>query len=483
MRSGRLRGGGMGGRDMKGLAKVSSIVMILLFLTGISHSRSRAPVSKRGGLPGYVGSQKCKTCHPDKYADWKGTLHSRMVQEFTAGSTDANFETAPFNKDDVKYVIGGLDEYDFVSKKDLKLIVYFWDMAKREWVKQDLYNWIDDCTQCHTTGWDSKSKTWSEIAITCEACHGPGESHVESEGKIKVKRSVGSDEMCGRCHHGTEKEPRQGIRIATNHGKSLGTLKASPIAKDECLQCHSQDYREASPNAKLTLETAKYGITCMSCHDPHKRTGHPGQLRTEGNQLCMSCHTTMKITLSPEPKVGQPQKEMLEGNMGIGLDKGLVNSLGMSLQPVPNLPSPKKATCIDCHMKYDIPRSAGTMPNHLFKAGNPEGSYRNHFGETIKYNSCAACHAQMTQEKFDAYQKDVKDKMAVIEEKLNEAKPYQADAKQADRTLYDTARTIVAFIQSDGSLGIHNYGYTQSLLQAADVYVTDFLTNVPAYKD
>jgi hypothetical protein len=195
----------------------------------------------------------------------------------------------------------------------------------------------------------------------------------------------------------------------------------------------------------------------------------------------MGCHTAVKITVSSDAKVGQPQKEMIEGDMGIGLEKGLVNSLGTHLQPVPNSPIKKKVTCSDCHMKYDIPRSAGTMPNHLFKAGTPAGSYRNHFGETVQFNSCTGCHASMTKERFDAYQKEVKDKIDAIQEKLSQAKNYKAGAKQTDWTLYENALTIIAFIKADGSFGIHNFTYTKNLLQAADVYITDFLNHVPAY--
>ncbi len=467
---------------MQNLRKTVFIMwMIFISLNSVAYAKNEPSAVRTAKSRGYVGSRKCKTCHGDKYAEWKGTLHSRMVQEFTPGSTDANFETAPFDKADVKYVIGGLDEYDFVSKKDLKLITFYWDMGKREWVKQDLYNWIDDCTQCHTTGWDPKTKKWSEIAIGCEACHGPGKAHVSSSGETKMIKTVGSDEMCGKCHNGTEKEPRQGVRVAENHGKSLATLKANPEAKDECLRCHSQDYRTAPSDAKPTLETAKYGLTCVTCHNPHKRTGHPGQLKAESNKLCMGCHTALKITVSSEAKIGQPQKEMIEGNMGIGLEKGLVNSLGTHLQPVPNSPIKKNVTCSDCHMKYDIPRSAGTMPNHLFKAGTPTESYKNHFGEIINYNSCTRCHASMTKERFDAYQKETKDKVAAIREKLNQARTYKAGAKQADWVLYENTFTIISFVKTDGSWGIHNYSYTKNLLQAADVYVTDFLNNVPAY--
>jgi predicted CXXCH cytochrome family protein len=446
-------------------------------LGGVANAEAPGASETRG----YVGSQKCKECHEDKYADWKGTMHSRMVQEFTPGSTDANFATAPFSKDDVKYVIGGLDEYDFVGKKDLKLINAFWDMGKREWVKQDIYNWIDDCTRCHMTGWDPQTKTWSEIAIGCEACHGPGKAHVASAGAIKLAKSVGSDEMCGKCHRGTEEEPRQGVRLETNHGKALADLKASPDARKECLQCHSQDYREAPAESKPTLETARFAVTCVTCHDPHKRTGNSGQLKAESSKLCMECHTAGRITVSAEPKVGQPQKEMFEGNIGIDLAKGLVNSAGVSLQPVQNSPTKMKAACADCHMKYDIPRSAGTMPNHLFSAGTPAGSYKNHFGETVQYNSCTGCHASMSKERFDGYQKEIKDKVAAVQTKLNRARSFKAGAKEADWALYENASTIVAFVKADRSWGIHNYTYAINLLQAADAYITDFLKNVPIY--
>ncbi len=121
------------------------------------------------------------------------------------------------------------------------------------------------------------------------------------------------------------------------------------------------------------------------------------------------------------------------------------------------------------------------MPNHLFKAGTPSGSYKNHFGETIQYNSCTGCHASMTRERFDAYQKEVKDRMASVQEKLDRAKGYQARVKPADWDLYEYAFTILSFVKADGSFGIHNYSYTRNLLLAADVYLSDFLAHAPEH--
>ena len=49
-----------------------------------------------------------------------------------------------------------------------------------------LQNWNSQCADCHSTGLskgyvpeaDSFATTWSEIDVSCEACHGPGSAHV-----------------------------------------------------------------------------------------------------------------------------------------------------------------------------------------------------------------------------------------------------------------------------------------------------------------
>ncbi|MBA1447084.1 MAG: hypothetical protein FE835_19820 [Gammaproteobacteria bacterium] len=63
----------------------------------------------------------------------------------------------------------------------------------------------------------------------------------------------------------------------SKHSKALTKLleshqgqesKRGPLTK-ECLQCHSTDYRHASEGDKPDLNSARFGITCVSCHEPH----------------------------------------------------------------------------------------------------------------------------------------------------------------------------------------------------------------------
>jgi len=60
-----------------------------------------------------------------------------------------------------------------------------------------LQNWNGQCAECHSTGLskgydpegDSYATTWSEIDVSCEACHGPGSAHV-----AWAREAAGADE-------------------------------------------------------------------------------------------------------------------------------------------------------------------------------------------------------------------------------------------------------------------------------------------------
>ena len=61
----------------------------------------------------------------------------------------------------------------------------------------------------------------------------------------------------------------------SGHAKSLRSLLESPARKRgvksaACLQCHSADYRLSPEERRPDLDSAKHGITCVVCHDPHR---------------------------------------------------------------------------------------------------------------------------------------------------------------------------------------------------------------------
>jgi tetratricopeptide (TPR) repeat protein len=186
----------------------------------------------------YVGSQTCKSCHEDIYADWQESDHYRSMQTASEATILGDFS-------DISINFHGIDNRLFVNKgkffvntmgldgtyKDFEILYTFgfyplqqylvstgkghlqalnvtWDsraeadggqrwfhLQPDEDINTDhpffwpryFSNWNSRCAECHSTdlkkGYNeqdhSYQTTWSEINVACEACHGPSRLHLE----------------------------------------------------------------------------------------------------------------------------------------------------------------------------------------------------------------------------------------------------------------------------------------------------------------
>ncbi len=144
----------------------------------------------------------------------------------------------------------------------------------------------------------------------------------------------------------------------SDHAKSLEHLhtKKNPHGtkkSDDCLRCHSQDYRSAKKGEKPTLESARLGLTCVTCHEPHGADRQIGTKRSLADR-CSECHVGSKAssqehTPCPSTEVG----------------------------------------CVDCHMPYII-KSGGSYPirSHAFKIIPPEASEKYQMPNSCQNGSC-----------------------------------------------------------------------------------------------
>jgi len=186
-------------------------------------------------------------------------------------------------------------------------------------------NWNTQCAECHSTdlkkNYDPATRTyattWSEIDVSCEACHGPGSRHVEwaqraTAGKappwpraglevefekrtevewlLKAGDSIAQRttapsgtpqvEVCGRCHarRSTEAEYVIGGPLAATHRPSL---VSDPLYFADG-QIRDEVYEYGS---FLQSKMHRAGVECSDCHNVHS-----GRLRIEGDALCQSCH-------------------------------------------------------------------------------------------------------------------------------------------------------------------------------------------------
>lgn len=327
----------------------------------------KVPVTKPEPTSTYVGSEKCKTCHIDKYNDWKTAGHPyKLLTPEEAKAFGLPFPDG-YTENDIYLVIGGwgwksryIDTNGYIITKT---------GPNRSINGSNQYNlatkqWVDylagevkkyDCGNCHTTGYslagsqDNKPGivgTWEEKGIGCEACHGPGSVHVDRGGGIGVGIIKNdSSAICGNCH---------------TRGKDSTKI----MSKGGFVEHHEQ-YPEF-------LNSPHNVLTCVSCHDPHKPVHVGATNPTEGAGIktqCSTCHAQQSSDFNGSTM----QKEGVK--------------------------------CIDCHMPKigksavgDAAKFQGDVREHLFKINTDPNAMM--FSEDGKFAmgyltlewTCLGCH-------------------------------------------------------------------------------------------
>jgi len=163
------------------------------------------------------------------------------------------------------------------------------------------------CFGCHTTASSTSDKfdpTHALAGITCEACHGPGATHVAAKKSGMEDTGIGvelnpatlsppdSVDFCGACHR-----TWWDVNLAGLSG--IGTLRF-PVyrleksrcwgkgdARVTCMACHD-------PHRPLVRDSASYDGNCLSCHassvSAKLTADHPGAACKVATQKCASCH-------------------------------------------------------------------------------------------------------------------------------------------------------------------------------------------------
>lgn len=297
--------------------------------------------------------------------------------------------------------------------------------------------------------------------------------------------------------------------IPVTHFNSLATLKETAAAAhipgsvvvNNCSHCMSADARILAENnggtmpAGVALSDLKYGVTCVACHDPHTggtpsvfNPDRDAQLIMPQSQLCGSCHnaelpagqTTESVQTTA---VHHPQQEMMEGVGAID---------------VAQTPALHASDCVQCHMVptgYEYNGAPGTGGNHTFQPIMPEYAAThtvmvNGVATAMPNSSCSTCHgtpsdplALRLQPVIDQRQAWVQSMWSQISAVLDaKAALYgfanhtaaraawdavSASSLTVDQTNFLKACVNMEFTQADGSEGIHNFQYTQAILNTA----------------
>ena len=230
-------------------------------------SSAFTPPSAAQGFLGYSDTATrvpiCGNCHVGKLAEWQQTKHSHAFADLQAsGHASASCEPC--------HTVG----------------------ANGNYVVDTLVAW----TATHDTRYQD---------VQCEACHGPGLTHVTnpdaSQPLASMLVGVGLTNGCGECHQGANnpflEEWSQSAHGLVPHQASAARNGAA------CLPCHSGggalqswginvDYLEKD---SLASSGGNLAIVCAVCHDPHdatldKQLRFPITVANVDSNLCMKCH-------------------------------------------------------------------------------------------------------------------------------------------------------------------------------------------------
>lgn len=438
-----------------------------------------------------------------------------------------------FTDDDIAFAIGAgvhVQGYLYeVDRNEYRVLPAQWNVDQQQWQPytladdwtSDAYDWEQNCAYCHVTGFDAERGRWQDDGVQCEACHGPASSHVElaqdagrrpnDEELVAIRSAIyrsPDPQVCGQCHsQGTDAEqhpypagyvPGAALSdffqlvpedsadhwwlpghakqtymqynewLTSTHATSLVDVQESEFADESCLTCHSQDARqtaalialveegerEGEPLAPLTPSQAQWGVTCTACHDPHTDSGLPGNLVAETYPLCTSCH------VNPENAsfIHHPTTEMFEG---VSLVEGIDGTPGVhfSMEDGPR--------CATCHMQPAPVQDGTTRITHGFTPVLPGTS-------DVLLSACEGCHSDLTTTDLTLLVRDTQDavsgRLRAAQTQLERLTAPEAGSAMLAR--YEQAVAALDFIQNDGSLGVHNYDYVDTLLTAAEQNLT-----------
>lgn len=442
----------------------------------------------------YEGLRACSECHSNIARTHADTTHSRTLQDVGRDKDLilANFEdtanipqiifpdsTEPrrLTPDDIAYTLGAgnyVQRYLYeVGRNDLQLLPIEWNTITDTWqpfLLDEAGDWLGDaydfganCAYCHTSGFDTERLRWEDDGVQCESCHGLGSLHVEeADGagrnpsdreltRIKEAIQFGTDaQVCGQCHSQGESPENHPFPINYTAGNTLISEETfSLIAGDDSA------YWWGTNNAKRTNMQynewaisghAEANVTCATCHYPHSEAEQPHLLTQAPYSLCASCHNNTPLedeTLVKAP----PNIEMYEGITVVNEVVGIPSAHFSATNNAPD--------CLTCHMP-DMPVEGFTRPSHTFEVIMPEVA----LNVPEITDGCTECHQE--QASSEAIQILMNDIQADTQTRLD------AIGAQITDTTPEWVITALDFVTNDGSLGVHNYTYTDALLDAIE---------------
>lgn len=415
--------------------KLSTVFRTILYLSLLIISSCTNSLPKQQAT--FAGSRTCVECHETEYHTWLGSDHDKAMDTAIASTVLGDFDNAVFEENgftsrfykkngkffvhtkgpggrpgdfQVAYTFGvkPLQQYLIPFEKGrLQTLPLAWDTKRKVWydITDSVYkgrevkpgdwlywtnngqNWNGMCAECHSTNLHKNYNpethvyhtTWSEIDVSCEACHGPGSEHNKwaalSENARKKDKSYGlvvqtsnitSQQLvnqCAYCHarrtsFGDFIHPRKNVFNIMSP-----QLPVVPYYYPDG-QIKEEDYVFAS---FMQSKMHQNKVRCTNCHDPHSL-----KLKKRDNSLCLQCHKKEDY----DTYAHHHHKRFTEEGRPLVLDHGK-KTIAVG----------EGSLCINCHMPGQYFMGVDFRRDHSMRIPRPDLS-----DEPGTPNACTQCH-------------------------------------------------------------------------------------------
>ena len=352
---------------------------MLLLCASAGQTNNVPVIAEAGGYnDGYVGSQACSICHSEIYRRFSRTsmghsmspvtpsflesttssasfLHDRLNRRFEVYSQNGNlFQSESGIGSDgkesfrsahpIEWIIGaGVNGYGAILRTDGYLFqapLSFYSQPMK-WAPSPGYELTDlgfnrpitpGCIFCHSgrpnpvagTNGRFERVPFSELAIGCENCHGPGAAHLRAMSganspskKDSAHLNTGivnparltpylADNICMACHQtGDARVLKPGkaykdFRPGHPLDDTLSILIVPPTPESPPSADHVEHYYSMSLSKCYRASQGR--LSCITCHNPHDEPSHqeaPAYFRSK----CLGCHTNQSCKLPIETRM------------------------------------------------------------------------------------------------------------------------------------------------------------------------------------
>ncbi|MHC1731347.1 MAG: tetratricopeptide repeat protein [Bacteroidales bacterium] len=424
-------------KSWKRIGFIATVVLAVSFPVYLVRTALEKQGEERAQGPSFVGAATCIECHKQEYDLWLGSHHDLAMDIATDSSVLGDFNNyefrhrgevhrffrkgekffvnteganGKFEDFEVAYTFGYTPLQQYLVPFDggrMQCLPIAWDTEQGKWFHlgdtaytdeevgpgnwlhwtRQAQNWNGMCADCHSTNLKKNynpvtktyNTTWSEIDVSCEACHGPSSEHLVwaalpegsrpadvNTGLIVRTRDLTNEELlnvCARCH-----SRRAILDDYTDDNSDLLNYMIPMLTAQPLYHVDGQILDEVYEYGSFTQSRMfEQDVMCSDCHDSHSaKTIEPD------NRLCLQCH---------RPDIyDSPKHHFHKMDPGTG-NKRLIN------RGEPEYIEGTGAQCVNCHMTGRYYMGNDYRRDHSFRIPRPDLTAK--IGAP---NACNDCH-------------------------------------------------------------------------------------------